>query len=673
MSVFAGFTFEPNAEIVPGTVPAWAVVFRDELTTREHTVGSDTYNGSVSATLPTGLNGGSYQIVFEGMTSEDYQRIRRPAGTRLSADLHLWWKDAPSGVLGGLARFTGLDNPLAATTSTPPDGSLVAKIRVERVWRRPGTRRIEVVVSARELVCAQLDEHRVEGRCFQVEGRRSSLEVAVTKVAEGIVPLVGHELDKAFPPADGTDHAAVPPGTALQAVQTLTQQVQSALGLYGLPIAMIRDGRLHVGEWTKSSAAPSLDLGRPMDDHTGLLDIERGEVAPRDVRLPAGIFGPRALRLTFAVTALGRPDLKPGDRVSLVLPPEDFTAVEPPSIGATLLTSEPNLPFGAIDPDAKASVCRIGEVTHQISREQGFITTFRATLLEGGDDGWDRSGGGPVRDAAQPRQAGAPFSDSAHGAASTVGAVVGDLIGRSMSASRTRPAVIHDHTVASGTPRHSSDIWYSDAAPDGFPGAAQRAAITEAAHAELVQVPYLTPFAWGNFGMVLPRYPGTRVVVANVGGGPGDFVDVGALWPRDTGPAARPGDYWLALPVSIPQREHLQDPEKQLPDDGPATHDLIDGDGTRILETARFVLRVTDQLTKVPNRPVPDDELGDGTVLIESKSGADGRSARIVLSGDGSVTITASSITFDTQGKGDIVLRAKDVKVELDGGTMDVS
>jgi hypothetical protein len=243
---------------------------------------------------------------------------------------------------------------------------------------------------------------------------------------------------------------------------------------------------------------------------------------------------------------------------------------------------------------------------------------------------------------------------------------------RMAASNRSRLGMIHDHAAGGAVPRHTSDVWYADITPDGFPGAVQRTAVTEDQHGELLRVPYVTPFAWGSYGMVLPRYPGTRVVLANAGGGPGDFVDVGAVWPRNAGPHAQPGDYWLALPVSIAQREHLQDPAKQLPDDGPATHDLIDGDGTRVIETSRFVLRVTDGLTQVPNRPQPGDDPA-GSVVIESRSGQD-ISARIVLKDDGSVTITATSITFDTQGRGDIELKAKNVKVHLDGGgTMDVS
>jgi hypothetical protein len=268
-------------------------------------------------------------------------------------------------------------------------------------------------------------------------------------------------------------------------------------------------------------------------------------------------------------------------------------------------------------------------------------------------------------DTPSARPAGVSFTDSARGAASTIHTAIGDVIGRAARATGARPAVIR----AADTAAHSSDVWSVDTAPSGLPRSAVRAEITEQVHAEQFQVPYVTPFAWGSYGMVLPRYPGTRVVLANVGGGSGDFVDVGAVWPENTGPNARPGDYWLALPVAIAEREFLRDPQKQLPDDGPATHDLVDGDGTRVIETARFVLRVTDQLTKVPDRPAPDDDLGAGTVLIETKSG-DG-AARIVLGADGTVTITAKSIIFDAEDH--IDLNAKDVRVKLDGGTMDVS
>lgn len=670
MSAFLGFTPDSGADVVPGTVPAWALVFHDG-DRQLRTIGSDAYVGTVNARLPVGLAGGTYEVVIEGMTDADYHSINLPAGSSLTASLHLWWKDAPTGVLGGLARFTGLDNPLAATTPDPPAGSLVAELGVDRVWRRPGQRRVEVVVSARERVFTRLDAHRVNGRCIvALDPGTSGLQLAIAKVTDGVVPVVGYRLEDARPTGRRDDYADIPAGSALDAMKTLTKQVRDALALGGLPIAMIRDGRLHVGQWTASlPGTRALDVERSIDDHTGLLAIERGADLPREDRTPETVLPKKPPRRTFVVTALGRPDLKPGDRISVVLPPEDFTVAEPPGIGAALLTSVPNLPAGAVDKDAKPADCRIIELSHLVSREKGFLTTFRAVVLTGGDDGWDRDDPGAVAvDQPAARTAGLPYVDSARGAASTIHAAIGTVTDRALRVTRARPGIIRAHDVA----QHSSEVWSADTAPDGGPRTAVRVPITERVHGQHLQVPHLTPFAWGSFGMVLPRYPGTRVVLANVGGGSGDLVDVGAVWPADTGPHARPGDYWLALPVGVEDREQLRDPDQQLPPDGPASHDLIDAEGTRIIETRRFVLRVTDGPTRVPDRPEPDEDLGEGTVLIESRSGQDGTPARIVLAADGSVTITATSITFDA-GQGAIALKAKDVNVTLAGGTMDVS
>ena len=90
----------PSRDVTPGTLPTWAVVFSDE---REGgpprlTISGDVYDGSVTATLPADLSGGRYEIVVEGLTDEDYQRIRLPAGNRnhrlhgrsfLVVDVHL--------------------------------------------------------------------------------------------------------------------------------------------------------------------------------------------------------------------------------------------------------------------------------------------------------------------------------------------------------------------------------------------------------------------------------------------------------------------------------------------------------------------------------------------------------------------------------------------------------
>ncbi len=182
-------------------------------------------------------------------------------------------------------------------------------------------------------------------------------------------------------------------------------------------------------------------------------------------------------------------------------------------------------------------------------------------------------------------------------------------------------------------------------------------------------MPYLTPFAWGSYGLALPRYPGTRVLLATAEGNPADLVDIGAIWPRDGGPPAAAGDYWLVLPIGVQQRDDIGEGDGVAPN-GNASHDLIDADGTRLIETKRFIVRVNDQPTECTSRPVPGDNAPEGSVVIENIS--QGNTARIVLKEDGSITISGTSITLDTGGQGDITLNAKNVKVSV-SGTMDVS
>ena len=236
-----------------------------------------------------------------------------------------------------------------------------------------------------------------------------------------------------------------------------------------------------------------------------------------------------------------------------------------------------------------------------------------------------------------------------------------------------RIAQIRSHpasTQSGGTPpRHTSEVWYEDVAGDGMPARAQRVQITEEQHGESLEVPYLSPFAWGHFGLVLPRYPGTRVMLSSAGGGDNDLVDMGALWLRDGGPPSQAGDYWLVLPIGVTPRDDIGETDGTAPD-GVASHDLIDGDGTRVIETKRFIIRVTDQPTTCTARP-PISDAPDGSILIATKS-ANG-AAQILLKADGTITVKGASITFDTSDAGgDITLKANNVKVSVTG-TMDVS
>jgi hypothetical protein len=648
-------------DVKPGTVAAWAVTFHRDtpgaLGEALLTVGSDSYDGSVAATLPREATGGTYQVVVEGMTDEDYALIRLPEGEPLAARIHLWWSDSAPGLLGDLAQFTGFTDPLGPVTPKPPEHSLVAEIRVETLRRRAGERRYEAVVTGRERLVARLAGARVQGLCYE------NLDAAVQAVAKAAgITVRTYGLAEAVPDPDDPNFAATAPGKASDAMTALVGQARDSLHLYGMPVAIIRDGTLHVGNWLPVVAERALDEGG------GLVGVERGPVQPRDLGAGAKPPSAPASRPTVTLTALGRPDIKPGDVASAVLPPEDFPVLEPTSLGAAVLTAVTGLVPGGIDPPAEPTRCRVTDVTHRISRRQGFVTIAQAVVLAEGDHGWDAMlPDEPVPPAREGRPKGAVATDTAVSAATAVQGIVRDTFGAVSEQTRARIAQVRAHP-ASGVPRHTSDVWYDDRAPDGKPAAAQRVTVDPRHHGELREVPYLSPFAWGNYGIVLPRYPGTRVLLVDGGGGPGGLVDAGAVWSRDAGPPAEPGDFWLVLPVGVTSREQIEGDGQ--PGDGPATHDLIDGDGTRVIETKRFVIRVIDDLPTSTDRPDPGEDAPEGCVLIEARNTNALKQAQILLKDDGSITLTGSSISLDA-GTGNIALKGSNVTVKV-SGTMDV-
>ena len=177
----------------------------------------------------------------------------------------------------------------------------------------------------------------------------------------------------------------------------------------------------------------------------------------------------------------------------------------------------------------------------------------------------------------------------------------------------------------------SSDVWYSPAPDDGRPAAVRRLPVTPDQHGELRQVPVVTPFAYGGYGLVLPRYPGERVLLADTGGGQ-DVVDLGSVW-DDGRDAARRAGRLVAGPAGggADRRPRGRTRNAAPPADGFASHDLIDADGRRIVEVSGLTLRVADILRKYQRTPGPGRR--PGVVLLENTK--DGKTARIELHDDG--------------------------------------
>ena len=90
----------------------------------------------------------------------------------------------------------------------------------------------------------------------------------------------------------------------------------------------------------------------------------------------------------------------------------------------------------------------------------------------------------------------------------------------------------------SNRPAQTERIRRAAFAGDGRRHGAVRFEVDPKRHTVFDDAPYATPFAFGKFGLVLPRYPGTRVLLVHRDGDSEDPVDVGALWTRGTAPAS---------------------------------------------------------------------------------------------------------------------------------------
>ena len=371
-------------------------------------------------------------------------------------------------------------------------------------------------------------------------------------------------------------------------------------GKFGLGMYLIGNGILDIGPagWTEF-AAP-FQIGA----EEGLLQIEPGHQEPEDPDSPEA-----AKRDTFELTLRGRPDIGPGNFV-------EFTrsADETDELGSAVS-------FALDAPEVlEATKTRmyVRGATHRLSRENGFVTLLRGVSVPKEKEGWFEHAArkGPSRP--EPAQ----HDDSSEGA------LAGLLREQASSGGGQRVDVAQVRaTNATGRrlPTQTQKLRRGLVTDDGLPYAAARLEFDDA-DALFESALYASPFAWGRFGLVLPRYPGMRVLVAHRLGDPDDIVDVGAVWDRGQAPASRPGDYWLILPAAIDEgdREQVAEDKKPKEPGGKATNDLIDADGNRVIEVGSLTVRVgADRLQSAGIRPAA----ADGPVHIEHT----GSGSRIVI------------------------------------------
>jgi hypothetical protein len=599
------------------------------------------YHAKVEAALPGDLSGGRFQVVIEALTDAHYQAIK----TKPAADLFIFWQDVNASLGGYFANLAGIFSAPSATDLAP---ARVARIAVTRVQRRPGTRAYETTIEGRDWGFHRLKTRHAPLACYV------SIAAALRGIADASGLTVTAEPGDAMlggdvpPDAEQTDSAGTVQ-TCFVMLRAIAQRIADGLRPDAPSVVLLRDGDVHVGR--RAMPFPAGTDPIVLDATSGLVEAATEGTAGED-KTPA----------RWRLLCRGRPDIKPGMLVRFTKPVEDVDSTLP-SAGLALLGSLAGLAGSA--PEVPNAKIYVSEVVHKVSRVAGLQTEIAGLELPESMpfDPWtlfsaetDGPVGRAMRSADPSTAVGRQVRDMARAALGRLRLPeVGEVRAATASASASvEPAA---QTVT---------LWEGTAGTAGQANAARRDPIARATPAERRAVATVTPFAWGQTGLVVPRYPGMRVAVAYRNGRPEDPMEMGALWGDTQRMQAQLGDWWLCLPVDEPTKAlDNADTSAHLPS-GKTTHDLIDAAGTRVIQVGRLTIKVgKDQLPTVGTRPT---EVTGPAVTIEH---ADGK-AGITIDQGGKITLHGSDIQIDAGSDGKVSITAKTVDVSV-GDKMKVS
>lgn len=614
-------------------------------------IGRDHYYGEIQATLPSGLEGGVYSFSIEGLTEEHYEKIslNEPNPPKVLR-LYLFWRDTNSTVGGYLKNLAGLTDTFSSVKAKDLKDFLVADLWVKSVTRKAGERRYEATITAQERIFERLWV-RVP-KAIEPAPYPDAIESLLMNVC-GMEEPEDFKLH-GLPPKEkcGFDAGKM---VRAQLLEPVSGRLEEFSDKYGRGMFLIRKGKLHVGP---RPIPLEEDGGQPkkLTLGGGLIETEVLEPVERDPNFDKAM-GDKPTRRQFRLTLKGRPDLFPGMLVEFEPPPED----EQPKSGGLLGAVGD---FGALLPSlggessSKGVKLYVNSVAHKLGRKTGFVTILTGIEVKGlaSNDIWDKhSPKSNNQDTSKKTASASPEVDAAK---------VVKLIARQVLSDRRFPEIAEIRSVhEKGTdepPGQTTDAWCGLVPGKGEPHQSRRMAIERPSPEPKEGIAYATPFAWGKTGLVLPRYPGTRVLVAYRGGMADDPVDVGAVWESGKGPESMPGDWWLILPIGVPEQQRSTLAKEKVPEEhtGKVTQDLIDADGNRVIHVGELTICVAakDKLKDAGQRPDRATHLDGG--------------ASIVIKSDGSVVIKAKTISFEAEN--DINMKAANVKVSV-SGTMDVS
>jgi hypothetical protein len=647
---------------------------------------NDFLHAEIEASRGRGLTGGSTDIKISGLPRSMIEQLLGETGAAMEdsflvGKLHLYWR--------GRVPLPGLDQAVSAVASLAgvdnKDSTLAATFAITGIAPEVDGVRYALRLTGPDEIFHALSVARTQGSIRAADADALARAV-VAKL--GAVPAAGSGgLAGAL--------AAVLPGPAASALsgpgggggaggaaaEPVADQPNAAKGIKGIAVLATLDERIAEaagGSPQKDARALGAYLLRDDAIHIGKDVVKLFEAEPRE--LPAGhaliAAAPRKLgeavegeEGSYALTLRGEPQIKPGDVVKFPRPvpksdlPGTGLAMADAVVGA--VKNVASAFTGGGGPDTFLLVDR---VTHTFSARTGFITEVAGVALKG-----EKKPELPAKDAEKRSAGGGATADSAEAIRSKMSALSSRA---SLEIGEVRTFVPVSQPQSPG---QTSTVLYGLGERAGMSNALRQVDVDRLTDARMAGIAYATPFAWGAYGLVLPRLPGTRVVLAEHGGTADDALDVGSLWWSGDGntkpgpPDAKAGDYWLAMPVK-PTIEAGEGSEAIVPSAKGASHDLTDALGNRVMQLGQMTVRIGKIVDgdAALARPALSAE-SEGLVIEVEGSGGTAKvtinlngeiaitsKGKIAITSEAELSLTAKKLTLKSDT--DLIMSAKDIK-----------
>lgn len=665
--VSASLSLSPSSDKVAiGNDAAWLLTFHTEDNLNGKPVleiGRDDYYAEIRASLPGGLEGGSYSFMIEGLIDKHYEKIAQGKENPLSptiVKLYLYWRDTNSSVAGYLANAAGLTDVLDQSKAETIPEALVTVLKIEKVSRKAGTRRYETTITARERLFETLNTKRL---CKPGIAKDTTKE-AIKELLETRTGLKSQDYEFYSTKSEDKKREFRSGSTIRELLENLGRSLENEAGNYGRGMFLIRADKDHVNSFLHIGNRPiplAGDKKPPLDLmlSNGLIEIESLASVMIDPTFDAcaNPVDKPPQRRQFKLTLKGRPDLKPGDMVRFDLPPEDVEKTTSGLLGAlgdlATAVAGPLLPSLGDSEFKNPATLYVASVEHALGRTSGFVTTVTGVEVKKDDEAWDKHTDSSQNAPGSTQEAHA--SPEIEAARAVKQLSQGAVTAKSFAEIGEIRQMNLETKGSNQPPSQTLAVWQGLEPGKGEPNQACSLPIQRPSPAPTSQVPYTTLFAWGKCGLVLPRYPGTRVLVTHRDGQSDDPIEIGALWESGHGPDSKPGDWWLSLPVGVPESKRLAIAETEKPEEhtGKVSQDLIDAEGNRIIEVGELTIRVgKDSLKDAGERPERPDAKDSITIEHTEKG------SKIVIDSNGNIEINA--------GEGDITMTAKNVNINAD-------